>query len=235
MEFTYNNSYQPATGTLPFEALYGKSCKSPVCQGEVGERTLLGPEFVQATNVALQKIRARMQPSQSRQKSYVDVRRKDLEFEIDVKMFIKVAPMKGIMTFGRKGKLSMRKYVEDPTHVVDYEPLKLNDNSSYEEKPIEILAREVMFGQSSSSVRHDALKYVHNSRMKEGISVREHVLDMMVYFNITEVNGVVIDEKSQVSFIMESLSKSFLQFHTSAMMNKIEYNLTTLLNDLQTY
>ena len=92
-----------------------------------------------------------------------------------------------------------------------------------------------MFGQLSFSLRHDAIKYVYNCHMKEGISVREHVLDMMVHFNVAEVNGVVIDEKSQVSFIMESLPKSFLQFRTNAMMNKIEYNLTALLNELQTY
>ncbi|XP_038891659.1 uncharacterized protein LOC120081053 [Benincasa hispida] len=133
MEFAYNNSYQPTTGTLPFEALYGKSCKSSVCQSEVGERKLLGPELVQTTNEALQKIRARMQQSQSRQKSYADVRRKDLEFKTGVKVFLKVAPMKGIV----------RKYVTDPSHVVNYKPLRLNDNLSYEEKPIEILAKEV--------------------------------------------------------------------------------------------
>ena len=71
--------------------------------------------------------------------------------------------------------------------------------------------------------------------MKEGTLVREHVLDMMVHFNVAEENEVVIDEKSQVSFIMESLPKSFFQFRTNVIMNKIEYNLTALLNELQTY
>ncbi|XP_038887191.1 uncharacterized protein LOC120077378 [Benincasa hispida] len=131
-------------------------------------------------NEAIQKMRARMQTTQSRQKSYVDVRRKNLEFQIGVKVFLKVAPMKGILRFGRKGKLSLRfigifevlewvgpvayrlalppalssihnvfhvsmlrKYVADPSHVVNFEPLQLNDNLSYEEKPVEILAREV--------------------------------------------------------------------------------------------
>ncbi|XP_038902476.1 uncharacterized protein LOC120089132 [Benincasa hispida] len=142
MEFACNNSYQTVIGTLPFDALYGKSCKSPVCWGEVGERKLLSPELVQTMNEAIHKIRARMQTAQSRQKSYADVGRKDLEFEIDDKMFLRVAPIKGIMRFGRKGKLSSR-YVTDPSHVVDFEPLQLNNNLSYEEKPIEILAKEV--------------------------------------------------------------------------------------------
>ena len=56
----------------------------------------------------------------------------------------------------------------------------------------------------------------------------------MVHFNVAEENGDVIDEKTQVSFIME-FSKSFFQFHTNVMKNKIEYNLTALLNELQTY
>ena len=103
------------------------------------------------------------------------------------------------------------------------------------------IAKEIMeslkgiFGQPSFSLRHDAIKYVYNCRMKEGTLDREHVLDMMVHFNVAEVNGAVIDEKSQVSFIMESLPKSFLPFRMNAMMNKIKYNLTTLLNELQTY
>ncbi|XP_038895932.1 uncharacterized protein LOC120084102 [Benincasa hispida] len=121
--------YQTATGTLPFEDLYGKSCKSPVCQGEVGERKLLGPELLQTTNEAIQKIIALMQPAQSRQQIYVEVRHKDLEFEIDDKVFLRVA--------------RIMRYVTDPSHVVDFDPLQLNDNLSYEEKPVEFLAREV--------------------------------------------------------------------------------------------
>ncbi|KAL0549443.1 hypothetical protein IC582_013925 [Cucumis melo] len=73
MEFAYNNSYQATIGMAPFEALYGRCCKSPVCWGEIGERRLLGPELVQTTNAAIQKIRARMLTTYSRQKSYADV------------------------------------------------------------------------------------------------------------------------------------------------------------------
>ena len=66
-----------------------------------------------------------------------------------------------------------------------------------------------MFGQPSFSLRHEAIKYIYNCCMKEGTSVREHVLDMMVHFNVAEENEAVIDEKSQVIFIMISLPKSF--------------------------
>ncbi|KAA0045842.1 pol protein [Cucumis melo var. makuwa] len=170
MEFAYNNSYQATIGMEPFEALYGKCCRSPVCWGEVGEQRMLGPELVQTTNAAIQKIRARMLTAQSRQKSYADVRRKDLEFEVRDMVFLKVAPMKGVLRFEKKGKLSprfvgpfeileridpvayrlalppslsavhdvfhvsmLRKYVADPTHVVDFEPLQISENLSYED------------------------------------------------------------------------------------------------------
>ncbi|KAA0061624.1 ty3-gypsy retrotransposon protein [Cucumis melo var. makuwa] len=59
MEFAYNNSYRATIGMAPFEALYGKCCRSPVCWGEVGEQRLMGPELVQSTNEAIQKIRSR--------------------------------------------------------------------------------------------------------------------------------------------------------------------------------
>ncbi|KAL0539556.1 hypothetical protein IC582_023772 [Cucumis melo] len=180
MEFAYNNSYQATIGMTPFEALYGKCCRSPVCWGEVGEQRLMGPELVQSTNEAIQKIRSRMHTAQSRQKSYADVRRKDLEFEVGDKMFLKVAPMRGVLRFERRGKLSprfvgpfeilerigpvayrlalppslstvhdvfhvsmLRKYVPDPSHVVDQEPLEIDENLSYTEQPVEVLAREV--------------------------------------------------------------------------------------------
>ncbi|XP_038887106.1 uncharacterized protein LOC120077288 [Benincasa hispida] len=92
-----------------------------------------------------------------------------------------------------------------------------------------------IFGQSSFSLRHDAIKYVHDCCMKEGVSVRELVLDMMVYFNVAEVNSAITDEKSQVGFILESLLKSFLQFCMNALMNKIKFNLTMFINELQAY
>ena len=99
MEFSYNNNFQATIGMIPFEVSYGKRCRSPLCWNEVGERELVGLEVVQ-------KIRARMRTVQSRQKSYNDVMRRNLEFEEGDPVFLKVAPMKGILRFGRKGKLS---------------------------------------------------------------------------------------------------------------------------------
>ncbi|KAL0539456.1 hypothetical protein IC582_023668 [Cucumis melo] len=180
MEFAYNNSFQATIGMTPFEALYGKCCRSPVYWDEVGEQRMVGPELVQSTNEAIQKIRSRMQTAQSRKKSYADVRRKDLEFDVGDKVFLKVAPMKGVLRFERMRKLSprfigsseilerigpvayrlalppsfsavhdvfhvsmLRKYVPDPSHVVDYKPLEIDENLSYTEQPVEVLARKV--------------------------------------------------------------------------------------------
>ncbi|KAA0042391.1 ty3-gypsy retrotransposon protein [Cucumis melo var. makuwa] len=136
LQLALGTSYQATIGMAPFEALYGKCCRSPVYWGKVGEQRMLGPELVQTTNAAIQKIRARMLTAQSRQKSYADVRRKNLEFEVGDMVFLKVAPMKGVLRFKKKGKLN-------PTHVVDFEPLQISENLSYEEQPVEILAREV--------------------------------------------------------------------------------------------
>ncbi|KAL5566261.1 hypothetical protein UlMin_029425 [Ulmus minor] len=92
----------------PYEALYGRKCRSPIHWDEVGERKLLGPEIVQKTVDIVEKIRQRMKTAQSRQKSYADRRRKPLEFAIGDKVFLKVALMKGVMRFGKRGKLSPR-------------------------------------------------------------------------------------------------------------------------------
>ena len=62
-----------------------------------------------------------------------------------------------------------------------------------------------MFEQPEWSLRHEAVKYIYTKRMKEGTSIREHVLDMKMHFNIAKVNGGPIKEVNQVSFILETL------------------------------
>ena len=108
MEFAYNNSYQATIQMAPFEALYGRSCRTPVFWEEIGTQQLLGPELVQVTNTAVQKIKQRILTAQSQQKSYADVRRRDLKFEVGDHVFLKVAPRRGVLRFKKKGKLSPR-------------------------------------------------------------------------------------------------------------------------------
>ena len=106
MEFAYNNSFQASIGMAPFEALYGRRCRSLVCWDDVGEKKHLGPELVQLTVEKVFSIKERLKAAQSRQKSYADNRRRDLEFEVGDHVFLKVSPMNSIMRFGRKEKLS---------------------------------------------------------------------------------------------------------------------------------
>ncbi|KZV53589.1 hypothetical protein F511_40970 [Dorcoceras hygrometricum] len=92
----------------PYEALYGRKCRSPVHWYDVGERTELGPDIVRQTAEVINRVRDRMRTAQSRQKSYADSHRRELVFEVGDHVFLKVALMKGVMRFGKKGKLSPR-------------------------------------------------------------------------------------------------------------------------------
>ena len=80
IEFTYNNSFHSSIGMAPFEALYGRRCRTPLCWYESGESVVIGPKIVQQTSEKIKMIQEKMRASQSRQKSYHDKRRKDLEF-----------------------------------------------------------------------------------------------------------------------------------------------------------
>ncbi|RVW80540.1 Transposon Ty3-G Gag-Pol polyprotein [Vitis vinifera] len=191
VEFAYNNSFQASIGMPPFEALYGRKCRSPICWNDVGERKLLGPELVQLTVEKVALIKERLKATQSRHKSYADHHRRDLEFEVGDHVFLKVSPMKSVMRFGRKGKLSprfvgpfemlervgtsaykvalppslskvhnvfhvstLRKYIYDPTHVVELEPIQIFEDLTYEEVPVQIV--DVM----DNVLRHVVVKLV---------------------------------------------------------------------------
>ena len=106
MEFAYNNNYHASIRMAPYEALYGRKFRTPVCWDEVSERKLVGPEIVQMTYDKVKVIRERLKIAQDRQKSYADNRRKDLEFEVEDMVFLRISPWKGVLRFGKRGKLS---------------------------------------------------------------------------------------------------------------------------------
>ena len=91
-----------------FEALYGRKCRNPVCWDEVGEKRLVGPELVQITSKKVKVVRDNLKIARDRQKSYADNRRRDLQFEIGDRVFLKISPWKGVLRFGRRGNLSPR-------------------------------------------------------------------------------------------------------------------------------
>ncbi|GJU54221.1 putative reverse transcriptase domain-containing protein [Tanacetum coccineum] len=149
VEFSYNNNYHTSIKAAPFEALYGRKCRSLVCWAEVGE-------------------------------SYADKRRRPLEFEVEDNVMLKVAPWKGVMRFGKRGKLNpryigpfriierigpvayrlelpqelsrvhnvfhicnMKKCLSDDTLVIPLEEIQLDDKLNFLEEPVEIMDREV--------------------------------------------------------------------------------------------
>ncbi|GJT67570.1 putative reverse transcriptase domain-containing protein [Tanacetum coccineum] len=89
VEFSYNNSYHASIKAAPFEALYGRKCRSPVCWAEVGDVQLTGPEIIHETTEKIVQIRQRLQAARDRQRSYANVRRKPLEFQVGDRVMLK--------------------------------------------------------------------------------------------------------------------------------------------------
>ncbi|GJZ68974.1 putative reverse transcriptase domain-containing protein [Tanacetum coccineum] len=128
VEFSYNNSYHTSIKAAPFEALYGRKCRSPICWAE---------------------IKKRIQAARDRQKSYADRRRKPLEFEVGDKVMLKVSPWKGVIHFGKRGKLNPRYigpfkilakkcFVDEPL-AIPLDEIQIDDKLNSIEEPVEIL------------------------------------------------------------------------------------------------
>ncbi|GJR92536.1 putative nucleotidyltransferase, ribonuclease H [Tanacetum coccineum] len=108
VEFAYNNSWHASIKGAPFELLYGRKCRAPICWNEVGERVIEGPELVEVTNEKVAIAKEKLKEARSRQKSYADRHRRALEFKPGDRVFLKVSPCRGVRRFGLKGKLSPR-------------------------------------------------------------------------------------------------------------------------------
>ncbi|GKA62523.1 putative reverse transcriptase domain-containing protein [Tanacetum coccineum] len=150
VEFSYNNSYHASIKAAPFEALYGRKCKSPVCWAEVGDR------------------------------SYANIRQKPLEFQVGDHVMLKVLPRKGVILFGKRGKLNpryigplkilkrigpvayklelpeelsnvystfhisnLKKCLSNESLFIPMKELRLHDKLNFVEEPVEIMDREV--------------------------------------------------------------------------------------------
>nr|GEY02090.1 hypothetical protein [Tanacetum cinerariifolium] len=108
VEFSYNNSYHARIKVAPYEALYERKCRSPVCWSEVGDSQLTGPELICDTKENIVQINNLLLAARSRQKSYVDKILKPLEFKVGDMVFLKVSPWKGVVHFRKREKLSPR-------------------------------------------------------------------------------------------------------------------------------
>ncbi|GKE09706.1 putative reverse transcriptase domain-containing protein [Tanacetum coccineum] len=109
VEFSYNNSYHASIKATPFEALYGQKCRSPVCWAPVRDVQLTGPKIIHETTKKIVQIRQRFQAGRDRQRSYANIRRKPLEFQIGDRVMLKVSPRKGVIQFRKQGKLNPNK------------------------------------------------------------------------------------------------------------------------------
>jgi hypothetical protein len=116
-EFSYNNSYQASLGMSPFEALYGRKCRTPLMWSEVGERTLVGPDLIKEAEDKVAEIREKLKAAQSRQKSYADKKRREVSFTKGDLVYLKVSPIRGTRRFRVQGKLAPR-YI-GPYQVLD--------------------------------------------------------------------------------------------------------------------
>ncbi|GJX58425.1 putative reverse transcriptase domain-containing protein [Tanacetum coccineum] len=127
-EFSYNNSYHASIKAAPYEALYGRKCRSPVCWAEVGEAQLTGLELIQETTEKIVLIKQRMQAAQDRQKSYADQKRKPMEFEVGDRVMLKV--------LAKVGKVAYRLELPQELSRVHHTFHVSNMKKSYADEPL---------------------------------------------------------------------------------------------------
>ncbi|GKA60585.1 putative reverse transcriptase domain-containing protein [Tanacetum coccineum] len=151
-EFSYNNSYHASIKVAPYEALYGRKCRSHVCWAEVGEAQLTGPEMIQETTEKIIPIKQRIQAAQNRQKSYADLKRKPMEFEVGDRVMLKVSPWKGVVHFGKRELIrvhhtfhvsNLKKCYTDEPLVMPLEGIHVDEKLQFVEEPDEIMEREI--------------------------------------------------------------------------------------------
>ncbi|GJU05661.1 putative reverse transcriptase domain-containing protein [Tanacetum coccineum] len=133
VEFSYNNSYHSSIRRAPFEALYGRKCRSHVLWAEIGESMLIGSKLVQEMTDNVVLIKEKLKAARDRQKSYAENRRKPLEFEVKDQVLLKVLPWKGVIRFGKKGKLA-------PRYVGPFEILEKIEPVAYQLRLLEELS-----------------------------------------------------------------------------------------------
>jgi hypothetical protein len=105
-EFSYNNSYQESLKMTPFEALYGRQCRTPLNWIEPGEKAIFGSDIVVEAEATVRHIQENLKVAKLCQESYVNKRHRPLQFEAVDHVYLKVSPMKGVKRFGVTGKLS---------------------------------------------------------------------------------------------------------------------------------
>ncbi|GKD92878.1 putative reverse transcriptase domain-containing protein [Tanacetum coccineum] len=151
VEFSYNNSYHASIKAALFEALYGRKCRSPVCWAEVGEVQLTGPEIVQETTEKDIQIKQRIQAAHDRQKSYTDLKRKPMEFQVGDRVMLKVGavayklelPQELSRVHNTFNVSNLKKCYADKPLAIPLDGLHIDDKLHFVEELVEIMDREV--------------------------------------------------------------------------------------------
>ncbi|GJU76900.1 putative reverse transcriptase domain-containing protein [Tanacetum coccineum] len=151
IEFSYNISYHTSIKAAPFEVLYGRKCRSPVCWAEVGGHELTGPENLHETTEKIIQIKQRIQAAHDRQKSYVDVRRKPLEFQVGDKVLAKVRtvayrlelPQQLSRVHSTFHVSNLKKCLSDEPLAIPLDEIHIDDKLHFVEEPVEVMDREV--------------------------------------------------------------------------------------------
>nr|GEY11784.1 putative reverse transcriptase domain-containing protein [Tanacetum cinerariifolium] len=151
VEFSYNNSYHASIKIAPYEALYGRKCRSPVCWAEVGEAQLTSPEMIQETTEKIILIKQRMQAAQDRQKSYADRKQKPMKFKVGDRVMLKVEDVAYRLKLPRElSRVHHIFHVSNLKKCYAYEPLAMplegvhiDDTLRFVEEPVEIMEREI--------------------------------------------------------------------------------------------
>lgn len=106
VEFSYNNSYYSNIKMTPYEALYGRKCRTPLYRTKSSEGKTIGQDLVRQIKEKVRLIKERLKTASDRKKSQIDLKKRDIEYDIGDKVFPKVSPWKKILRFGKKGKLN---------------------------------------------------------------------------------------------------------------------------------
>jgi hypothetical protein len=154
IEFSYNNSYQASLKMSPFQALYGRSCRTQLQWDQPREKQVFGPDILLEAKENIKMVRENLKIAQSRQRSYADTRR-EMSFEVKDFVYLKVSPIRGVRRFGVKGKLA-------PWYVGPYQILAKSGEVAY----------QLSLPEGLSAV-HDVL---HVSQLKKCLRVQEEQL-----------------------------------------------------------
>ncbi|GKC45918.1 putative reverse transcriptase domain-containing protein [Tanacetum coccineum] len=150
VEFSYNNRYHATIKAAVFKALYIRKFCSPVCWAKVGQVQLTSPEMVQETTKKVIQIKHRMQAARKLPKSYTDLKRKAMEFQVGDRVMLKVSPWKGLELPQELSRVhntfhvsNLKKCYYDEPLAIPLEGLHVDDKLRFMEEPVEIMDREV--------------------------------------------------------------------------------------------